>query len=170
MTKLIINLLIILSSISGLMAQKNICDLDTIRPFLLRKDSVFVNHHCDLIIITKDAMGRFEFLNEEYGAALDEGLEIDSLYRNFLDSMELNTDKLVSIYRNQKSQIDNMNDFVVPNLTASIDSLRQAKEDLNMARESIDEALGYIKKSKNKKWVYAAVGFLVGGLTVAIID
>ncbi len=168
MKKIILGLLS-LCHIYSLSSQDQVCDTSAYHVYPLKKNTRSPTFGCDVFIISKQGMNRFDFLNNEYGIILNETIRLDSLYSGILNSYDLSISKLDSIYELQKIKIDSMNTFVTNNLDSSIATLTNTTADLNNARISIDNATELIKKSKNQKWVYSAFGFLIGGLTIAIL-
>ncbi len=168
MIKTILAALLIMCA-NHLNSQKQICDTSGYYLYFLKKNTVSPKFNCDAYIISELTKDRFLFLNSEYKSLLAEWSELDETYGKIIDSFDLNVHRLESIYDLQKSKIDDMNNFAMPKLESSIDSLHDATKNLNDAKVSMDNALSEIKKAKNKKWIYAVVGFLAGGLTIAAI-
>ena len=63
-----------------------------------------------------------------------------------------------------------MSSTVLPQLDSTILDLGVAKNSMIEATNSMNDALGSIRKAKKEKWIYAGIGFLIGGLTLAVLN
>lgn len=169
MKKTILNGLIVLFFPLTMCCQEKICDTTRHIFYELKKNIKIPKLNCDVYIVNEQTKDRFYYLNSEYPKLIEEVMHQDSLYNVLLENFEINTRKLNLIYSQQKNQIDSFIALVNPKLESSIILIESAKENMAKANLSIDNALMHIKKSKNRKWLYASIGVLLGGLTVAAL-